>query len=251
MNYIVFDLEFNQYYNSTENTSDKIPLSCPFEIIQLGAVKLDKKFNLIAKFNCYVKPEIYTVLSPYVRKITGITEDLLNTGNSYKNVYNSFIDFIKDDESILCVWGKADIKELFRNTQYHGLDTSLIPKSYIDIQRYTSKYLNCPKGIQIGLKNAVALLNISHNDSFHDAFIDASYTAEVFKKINNESFKPTLFNLSKAINVRKKSNNKIDFYKLFKQFEKMFHRKITAEEKSIIKLAYLMGRTNQFNKKNG
>lgn len=248
MNYVIFDLEFNLYYNPNENAPERIPSSCPFEIIQLGAVKLDKSLNLISKFNCYVKPEIYTILSPFVKNITGITEDILNTGDSYKNVFKAFIDFLGNDESVLCVWGKADIKELFRNTQYHLLDTSLIPKSYIDIQRYASKFFNCPKGIQIGLKNAVDLLNIPHDDSFHDAFSDATYTVEVFKKINDHNIQPVLFNFSKRTNIHKKANAKIDFYMLFKQFEKMFHKELTSEEKSIIKLAYLMGKTNQFHK---
>ena len=39
---------------------------------------------------------------------------------------------------------------------------------------------------------------------------------------------------------------KIDTYNLIKQFEKMFNREMTEEEKSIIKLAYIMGKTNQF-----
>lgn len=246
MNYIVFDLEFNQYYNPTEDALENISSSCPFEIIQIGAIKLDKNLNLLSKFSSYVKPEIYTILSPFVKNITGITEDILNNGNTFKDVFNDFIDFLGNDKSILCVWGKADIKELFRNTQYHSLDTSLIPKGYIDIQKYASKYFNCLKGVQIGLKNAVDLLNISHEDSFHDALSDASYTVEVFKKIYNNDMVPKLFDFSIRKSLHKKATNKINFYRLFKQFEKMYNRKITAEEKSIIKLAYLMGKTNQF-----
>ncbi len=45
-------------------------------------------------------------------------------------------------------------------------------------------------------------------------------------------------------------NYKIDFVSLIKQFEKMFNREMTKEEKSIIKLAYIMGKTNQFQTKN-
>jgi DNA polymerase III epsilon subunit-like protein len=248
MNYIVFDLEFNQYYNPTEKSSEKMPSSCPFEIIQLGAIKLDNKLNFITKFNRYIKPEIYTKLSPYITKITGITEETLADAPTYDPVFKDFIEFIGNERNILCVWGKADIKELFRNLAYHNLDITLVPKEYIDLQKYASKYFNCPKGILMGLKNAVELLNISLSENFHDALSDASYTAEVFKKINNENIIPKLYEHHIHRIIRKRANIKIDFNKLFIQFQKMYNREMTDEEKSIIKLSYMMGKTNQFHK---
>lgn len=248
MNYIVFDLEFNQAYNSNKDNLENHTNSCPFEIIQIGAVKLKEDLTEISTFNSFVKPQIYTNVSPYVTKITGITDETLANVPTYDIVLKNFVQFIGGQRNILCVWGKADIKELFRNFFYHNLDISLIPKEYIDLQKYASKYFNCSKGILIGLKNAVELLNISLKDNFHDAFYDASYTAEVFRKINHNNIIPKLYEPYKYRNLRKKASIKIDFDKLFVQFEKMYNREITNEEKSIIKLAYMMGKTNQFHK---
>ena len=45
MNYIVFDLEFNQGYNFEDEPKNIINPKCPFEIIQIGAVKLDDNFE--------------------------------------------------------------------------------------------------------------------------------------------------------------------------------------------------------------
>lgn len=39
---------------------------------------------------------------------------------------------------------------------------------------------------------------------------------------------------------------KVNISKLIGQFEKTFDRKMTEDEEKIIKLAYLMGKTNQF-----
>ena len=47
MNYIVLDLEWNQSPSGKKNTVEDIP----FEIIQMGAVKLDEKYNIIGEFN--------------------------------------------------------------------------------------------------------------------------------------------------------------------------------------------------------
>ncbi|MCY6372138.1 3'-5' exonuclease [Clostridium ganghwense] len=252
MNYIIFDLEFNQGYNSIKRNKNAITPKCPFEIIQIGAVKLDENFETISTLDRLIKPEIYNKIHHFVKEITGITMEQLNKGKPFNEIYKELIEFVKNDRSILCVWGMGDMKELFRNIQYHELDTSLIPKEYINIQSYASKYLKCPKGTNIGLRNAVELLHIPIKNQFHDAFNDAYYTAEIFKKIYNEKIIPKIYNLNKHMRVNRQNNGKtkIDTYKLIKQFEKMFDREMTIEEKSIIKLAYMMGKTNQFEIKN-
>ncbi|WP_341421131.1 hypothetical protein [Clostridium magnum] len=42
------------------------------------------------------------------------------------------------------------------------------------------------KGVNIGLHNAIELLHIPVKKQFHNAFNDACYTVEVFKKIYNK-----------------------------------------------------------------
>lgn len=251
MNYIIYDLEFNQGQGSTENEESSINPKCPFEVIQFGAIKLNDKLEVISTFNELVKPALYTDLNPYVEKITNLTMDKLQAGRSFKAVYNDFIKFT-DSKSILCVWGMSDLKELFRNVDFHALDSSVISKEYINIQKIASKYLQCPKGTNVGLKNAVELLEIPLKDEFHDAFNDAYYTVEVFKKIYNNKIKTSKYNINKVLRPKHSNNNtnKIDTYNLIKQFEKMYNREMTEEEKSIIKLAYIMGKTNQFQIKN-
>ena len=69
MEYIVFDLEFNQGFDRKLNktVSDE---TCPFEIIQIGAVKLDSNLDMIDTFNTFVKPNIYKVIHPFIKKMS-------------------------------------------------------------------------------------------------------------------------------------------------------------------------------------
>lgn len=251
MNYIVFDLEFNQGYNFGVETENKTNPKCPFEIIQIGAIKLNENFETIGTLDVLVKPEIYTKINPFVKELTGLTMEDLDCGKSFKEMYEELIEFIKPDRSVLCVWGLADIKELFRNIEYHGLDASIVHTEYINIQSYASKLLNCEKGINIGLGNAAKLLNVPIESEFHNAFNDAYYTAKVFKKIYNKDIKTKVYDPHKPTKTNRlaSQNYKIDFGNLVKQFEKMFKREMTTQEKSIIKLAYIMGKTNQFQTK--
>lgn len=245
MNYIVFDLEFNQAWDFEEDKS-LLRSKCPFEIIQIGALQLDEKLQVISTFNKLVKPALYMSLHPFVKQLTGITIEDLTLAKTFKEIFNEFTQFI-NNESILCMWGKSDMKELLRNIKYHDLDTSIIPKEYINIQLYASRYLHCPNGGNVGLRNAAELLNIPLGSKFHDAFNDACYTADIFKLIYNHDLKPALYHSDKEIRL-KELNKKttLDTYKLISQFEKMYNRQMTEEEQSIIKLAYIMGKTNQF-----
>jgi inhibitor of KinA sporulation pathway (predicted exonuclease) len=247
MNYIVFDLEFNQGFNFNKGKPTSSKPLCPFEIIHLGAVRLDENLTVTGTFNKFVKPKIYTRLHPYVKKMTGITKADLKSAKFFKGVYSEFIHFL-GQEGVLCVWGKSDIKELIRNIEYHKLDSSPIPKEYIDVQRHANIHLHYPKGISVGLSSAVELLDISSELEFHNAFNDAFYTSEVFKVIYNNKMKPETYISHKTKRTETDVKTSLETDKLFKQFEKMLNRQMTTEEKSIIKLAYNMGYTKQFQK---
>ncbi|MBC2458489.1 3'-5' exonuclease [Clostridium beijerinckii] len=253
MYYVIYDLEFNQKSNASEdcnninfskfNADTNIPL-IPFEIIQIGAIKLDNNFQKVSTFNSLVKPTLYKTIHPYVENLTKITCDKVSSCKNFINVHEAFLEFIGDDDVLLCVWGVGDIKELYRNLGFYNLSTSYISK-YIDIQKYASKYLKAPKNSRIGLRNAVEILNIPIYGEFHDALNDAYYTSEIFKRICNKYMKPETYVPSPAKRTTE-PKEVIDTEALLKQFEKMYNRELTKDEKSMIKIAYMMGKTKQF-----
>ena len=51
MNYIVLDLEFNQAFPFKSGKKVEPNPECPFEIIQIGAVKLNERFEQLDSFN--------------------------------------------------------------------------------------------------------------------------------------------------------------------------------------------------------
>ena len=58
MNYIVLDLEFNQAFPFKSGKKVEPNPECPFEIIQIGAVKLNERFEQLDSFNCMISPQI-------------------------------------------------------------------------------------------------------------------------------------------------------------------------------------------------
>ena len=248
MEYIVFDLEFNQGFDK-ENNKTFSNEQCPFEIIQIGAIKLDANFNIIDKFSSFVKPNIYKDIHPFVGKMTHITLGKVKDAPSFSSVYRDFRKFISSKSSILCVWGSGDLKELYRNLNFYSLPSKGLPQSYINVQQYASSYFNNPTGQSIGLQNAIQILELEQDKAYHDALNDAYYTALVFKNIYDENIVTDTYVYTpvKPNRTRSKSTKKkVNYHALFEEFKKILGRDLTSDDKKLIDLSYKMGKTNQF-----
>ena len=69
MNYIVFDLEWNQCPDGKEKEIKDMP----FEIIEIGAVKLDSQRRVIDTFAKNIAPGVYQTLHPVMQDLIGTT----------------------------------------------------------------------------------------------------------------------------------------------------------------------------------
>ena len=185
MNYIVMDLEFNQPYDFAEGPKSILVEECPFEIIQIGVVKLDQQFNQIKTGNFLAKPQVYTRIHPHVERITQLTIERLEDQPYFPEAFQNLINFIGNEPYIFCIWGSSDLKLLHKNIYYHQLDGGSLSTEVINVQELAARYLKQPRGLCIGLKKAVEALSLPLWESlqFHDALHDAMYTAEILKKI--------------------------------------------------------------------
>ncbi|MDP4125978.1 MAG: 3'-5' exonuclease [Bacillota bacterium] len=177
MNYIVFDLEFNMFFQFKEGDFANPDLKN--EIIQIGAVKLNNRLEKIGEFNSLIKPVIYKRMNPFVKKKTNIDISRVAQRRSFVEVIKSFNSWLGND-SVLCSWGQDDILGLRENCSFFGIDAIPLDK-FINIQKVYMTYRNLPK--QPGLESAVEDLEIEKNLPFHDALSDASYTSDVFRKV--------------------------------------------------------------------
>jgi inhibitor of KinA sporulation pathway (predicted exonuclease) len=247
VDYIIIDFEFNQFYE--ENEERKGPEErCRFEIIQIGAVKIDQNFKRIGTFNGLIKPQLYKQLHPFVEKLTNISVEQLRESKTFEVVIKEFIEFIGGNHHTLVTWGMGDLRVLKDNLNYYKIDTTQVPTKYINIQKYASSYLNTPKHTNIGLENAIRFLGLEVEEVFHDALNDAVYTSEIFKIVYSEEISEKIYNYDEPIfkNEGHQLKKTLDQKALIKQFEKMKERKLSKEEIEMITLSYRMGATQQF-----
>lgn len=177
MNYIVFDLEWNQCCGSHENENPRMP----FEIIEIGAVKLDKHFKLIDTYSSIVKPRLYKKLQPHIKSILNYDEKTLRTGRPFDMVCREFLKWCGEDY-IFCTWGTMDLSYLQNNMDYYYMKPLDTPLKYYNIQQIYADIADENNSI-VKLEKAVNNLNIKADRPFHSAVNDAYYTGMVLKHI--------------------------------------------------------------------
>ncbi len=74
MNYIVFDLEWNQNPDGRRHPDSRLP----FEIIEIGAVKLNEKREIVDTFQCLIKPKVYHWIHDRASLFQGRSADFWN-----------------------------------------------------------------------------------------------------------------------------------------------------------------------------
>lgn len=182
MNYIVFDLEWNQCPTGKQDENKRLP----FEIIEIGAVKLGGKKEYIDSFRALIRPKVYRQLHFQTRKVIGIRmEQLIREGIPFPEAAEKFLKWCGEDIRF-CTWGTQDLLELQQNLDFYGsLDLLPGPIIYEDVQKLFAITYETRK-IRRALGYAVEYLDLPEDGAFHVAKEDAAYTARILQKIPDE-----------------------------------------------------------------
>ena len=179
MNYIVFDLEWNQAPAGRCRPNPRIP----FEILEIGAVKLNARRKVIGEFHETIKPLVYREMNKQTQKIVHLDMKELQKSKTFSPAARHFLEWCGEDYMFV-TWGPSDIFELQRNLDYYKIRYDFPkPLLYYDLQKLYSLSLEDGKK-RPALQEAVEALGIPQAKAFHGAYEDAWYTAEVMKKLN-------------------------------------------------------------------
>ncbi len=178
--YIVFDLEWNQSSAGKEASLDHLP----FEIFEIGAVKLNENMEKLSEFHRLIRPCVYRQMHFAISEVTHVTMDeLIHRGEPFKQVMESFLEWCGDDY-IFCTWGSMDLTELQRNMVYHGMEIPFAsPLLFYDVQKLYSRLYSDGKTRE-SLDVAVNFFGLEANVPFHRALEDAEYTGGVLQRLD-------------------------------------------------------------------
>ncbi len=179
MNYIIFDMEWNQAFCAAKMV--RSPVLLHGEIIQIGAVKTDENFNFLDKIKINIRPKFYKQMNPHVRKITGITDVQLTAGETFPQAFKRFSEWCGENFRFI-TWGFDDVGVLSDNLTLHGLDPSF-GSNYINLQLIYNRQVKS-EHLQCALSAAAEKLGIPLDVQVHDAMNDAYLTYEVCQKLD-------------------------------------------------------------------
>lgn len=182
MQYIVLDLEWNQPISYHSPAYKSVGGKLLFEMIQIGAVKVNQDLEIVDSFSQMIQPQHYIKLHPRIARITHITPEDLSDAPLFNEAVAAFAAWCGEDY-VLLTWGCDDISVLNQNMTFFKCETQL-PKIY-DIQKLFGDVIGNSKERK-GLKAAMEHLEINpdeENMPFHNAVNDAYYTALVFARL--------------------------------------------------------------------
>lgn len=177
--YIVLDLEWNQSPLGKDGSMDRLP----FEIIEIGAVKLNASLQIISEFRRLIRPRVYRQMHFKISEVTHMSMDELNMeGEEFGKAMEEFLAWCGDDYKF-CTWGSMDLTELQRNMVYHGLDIPFrMPLLYYDLQKIYGLIRGDKQ--KDSLDTVVEELGIAEDRPFHRALDDAYYTGRIMAEMD-------------------------------------------------------------------
>ncbi len=185
--FIVLDLEWNSSPEGKGSSNEKIP----FEIIEIGAIKLNENLKELGRFRRIIRPVVYKEIHYRIRDVINLDMSQLKArGVSFKSAIKDFFEWIyaDGDNPTLCTWGSMDLTELQRNMAYFKVNSPFaFPLIYYDLQKMYGISKGLDKRVQMPLDKAVMDSGITVKDPFHFALIDAQYTSMLMKKMDLKS----------------------------------------------------------------
>lgn len=176
MNYIVFDLEATCWegYDKSQN-----------ETIEIGAVLINDKKEVVSEFVEFIKPLKHPQLSDFCKELTTIQQEDVDQAPYFSEVIEQFKSWIgyPNEPYVLCSWGFYDRKQFESDCQVHGLNADWV-KHHISLKHQHGKIRKLRRAL--GMKNALLHENLELTGTHHRGIDDARNIAKIFLKYFDE-----------------------------------------------------------------
>lgn len=179
MEFIIFDLEWNNAYNYKLNKGIN-------EIVEIGAIKLNDRLEIVDTFKQLIKPKLSKKLTSRFKNLTHITmEELKENGIPFEEAFADFSRWTSGNDTVFLSWSTSDLYTLVDNYRFFKKTISIdFITKYADAQKYCMQFIIGHNGNQISLQNCAMEFNIDIDTSnLHRALEDCYVTAYCFKKV--------------------------------------------------------------------
>lgn len=200
MEHIILDLEMNEVAERYE-AERKI---CRFEIIEIGAVKLDDNFVEIDSFKTFVKPQYNSQILEIYENLTGINTQMVQNAPVFEDAFRAFSDWCakEGEKYTIYAWSDSDYKQVAREMKLKSYATNknenIMLKNWCNFQKSYTQKLGVDHALS--LKKALTYAGLDFEGREHDALFDARNTAELVAILNDdERFEQMLGSVAEAL----------------------------------------------------
>jgi len=180
--YIVLDLEMCQVPKAKKTKE----YHYKNEIIQIGAVKLNKDFAEVSRFSTFVKPQ-FGYVDSFIEELTGISQQNVENAPVFEDAIREFLNWVDDENAVMVSWSRSDLKQFKIEINGKGITTG-------ELDRYFDSWIDCQELFGIatnasaswGLERAIFAANIVAEGHMHDGLADAVNTASLFRLIKTQ-----------------------------------------------------------------
>ena len=141
------------------------------EIIEIGAIKV-KDNKIVKQYNELIK--IDRKLSPFITKLTGITDSMLKTGKLPTIVFKEFVDFVGED---VIIGHNVNFDYGFLSNKCKKYISYNLENERIDTMYLAKKLV--PNSINYKLGTLASYFNVSYEGA-HRGLKDVEITYEVY-----------------------------------------------------------------------
>ena len=201
MNLIVFDLEWNIGYQPKTFLYHGTELTLRGEIIQIGAVRINARGDVLDTFEVNLRPRIFRKLQHHIAKVTGLSQGDLDAGLPMKEGLQKFLDWAGPDAE-LAEWGLDDVPVLKQNLFLAGLDENW-PDRWYDLQRIFLQAYPRKEGEGLTLESVVDRLGIPKEEPFHNALDDAVDLKNIIRHIDLKGCSEHMLQIMKKYTAEK------------------------------------------------
>lgn len=188
MKYVVIDLEMNPI-SATYATERKV---CKLEVIQIGAVLLDERYQEIGSFVTLVKLQFNSRIERRYERLTGIKTEMTKLSPYFEEAVNMFFNWCNSisDEIQIVQWSENDFLQFFREIQLKKIFLSSQNQKYMEMDwlNFQAEYGHT-LGLErdISLKDAIMYAGEDFCGRQHDALVDARNTAGLLGIVRDET----------------------------------------------------------------
>jgi inhibitor of KinA sporulation pathway (predicted exonuclease) len=153
------------------------------EIIEIGAVLLDKDNRILGEYQTFIKPKRFPILSEFCQQLTSINQQDVDRAEPFLVAFKKFIQWVEKmtnsslKDITFCSWGYYDKNQLIKDCQFHNIEYPFSTHRSLKHEFGEKRNIKPP-----GMKRALQICGIKLEGVHHRALDDVKNIAKIFIK---------------------------------------------------------------------